>query len=323
VTTTLDAGLLEELEYWLAQQTAVSERLRENAAAAAEAAWAGFDSWYDTAAVTALGAELASLSTSAQQTTTGAVALYVDTVVGLISGTAQTLSTPPVPEIRGGVDLKLVHTRPAEAFKQAIATGSPEDKALDLAVNRGANLMRTDVALTERVATTRRYQQTGTKRYRRIVRPELSESGSCGLCIAASTRIYKVSQLMPIHPPWCKCRSMPLAGDVDPGALINEADLDALYAAAGSTAAADLTGVRVKVNQHGELGPVLSRAGDEFRSKAKVALEDDPDRAARMLVHVLPTLQRLEERAAAGEDVAGPLTYQRALAARLRRITGS
>jgi hypothetical protein len=166
------------------------------------------------------------------------------------------------------------------------------------------------------------YAELGVKRYRRVLRPELSVTGSCGLCIAASDRIYRVRELMPIHPPSCKCTTLPIVGDDDPGRSLNRVDLDRLYAEAGSTAAADLRRTRYKVNEHGEFGPVLTRAGDSFRGPGNVPLENDPERAARMLEKILPVLDSLEVRAAAGEDVTGPLIYQRELAERLREIVG-
>lgn len=117
--------------------------------------------------------------------------------------------------------------------------------------------------------------------YRRVIRPERSRTGTCGLCIAASTRVYQVKELAPIHAN-CKCTSVPMTSDMDPADTLNRSDiediltedeegnvrvlqfgrqeLDDLYEAAGdSTAAAALKRVRVFLTTHGELGPVLSR----------------------------------------------------------------
>lgn len=306
---------------WVDQYAAASERLKTRAEQVMAAAWLSFDGWYDTDLVTGLARQLAGVSTDAQQAATGLASEYVRQVLGVMEWkpVLTTRSARPRP-VREGLPLDLVYTRPAETFRKAVATGTQEQEALEQAVQRATGLVRTDLSLVERQVEQEQAELAGISRYRRVIRPELSESGSCGLCVAASDRIYTVRELMPIHPPHCKCKTMPIVGDDDPGVRINEDDLKRLYAAAGSTSGDDLKRVRVTVNEHGELGPVLSRKGDAFRSKQQVPLEQDPPRAARMLTKTLPVLEDLESRAAAGEDVAGPLRYQRDLVEKLRRI---
>ena len=314
---------------WVDQYAAASEQLKDQLAALLRAAWFDFDDWYSPTAVGDLGRQMADLSVAAQQQATGAAIEYVTQVLAVLDQ-APTARTPRVrtPEVRNGADLRLVHTRPAETFRKAIATGTDVEAAVLQAVDRAANLGRTDLSLVERQVERAQLEAAGVKGYRRVIRPELSESGSCGLCIVASDRIYKTSDLLPIHPPHCKCKTMPIVGTNDPGLRINADDLRRLYDAAGrepgesSTRGEDLKRIRVTVNQHGELGPVLTRKGHEFRSQRQVPLEKDPDRARRMLEKVAPVLADLERRARAGEDVSGPLGYQRDLADKLRRIAG-
>jgi hypothetical protein len=148
-----------------------------------------------------------------------------------------------------------------------------------------------------------------------VLRPELSDDGACGLCIVAADRVYTVGTLMPIHPPTCRCQTMPIVGDLDPGYSLNRADLERLYADAGSTNAEELRRTRYRVDMHGEHGPVFSRQGDAFRGPDQVPLENDPARARRMLDKAMPVLDRMERH---GDTPA--LAYQRDLVARLRRI---
>jgi hypothetical protein len=221
-------------------------------------------------------------------------------------------------EIRNGVDMRLVHHRPAEAYKKAIATGSDHAEALVKAGMRARGLAFTDLSLQARNTQQAILDLAGISTYRRVIRPELSKTGTCGMCIVAADQVYNTGDLMPLHPPSCNCVVMPIIGDNDPGKQLNREDLDQLYADAGGNRFADLSRTRYTVNQHGEFGPTLTKAGDNFRGPNKVALEDDPDRAARMLAQTLPVLERLE---AAGGP-AGPLAYQRDLVAKLRRIVG-
>lgn len=101
--------------------------------------------------------------------------------------------------------------------------------------------------------------------YRRVVHPELSKSGhSCGLCIVASTMLYKRGDLMPIHSG-CNCETVEvymLNGEVfDPGEQINYEDLKIFYREAGdSTHGWDLKKGRYKVVDHPEYGPTLVNA---------------------------------------------------------------
>ncbi len=108
--------------------------------------------------------------------------------------------------------------------------------------------------------------------YRRVLHPELSEYGSCGLCVVASTRVYKKSELMPMHN-LCKCEVVVVYTDADPGNQINDEDLDVFYNEAGfSTSREALKQQTYEVFDHPELGPVLrntkhSKKDIEFSSR--------------------------------------------------------
>lgn len=296
-----------------------ADELQQATADMVESAWMSFEDWYSTVAVAAMAKELAALSTAAQDTMAGLASEFATqaiaaTAASIVIPQPRRLATP----IRNGVDLRLVHHRPAEAYKKAIATGATHAEALVKAGMRAKGLAFTDLSLQSRNAQQAVLDRAGITTFRRVIRPELSKTGTCGMCIVAADQIYHSGDLMPIHPPSCHCVTMPIIGDQDPGKQLNREDLDQLYADAGSNKADDLRRTRYQVNQHGEFGPTLTKAGDNFRGPDKVALENDPERAARMLKATLPVLARLE----ADGGPAGPLAYQRELVARLRRIVG-
>lgn len=304
---------------WLDQHAAASQQITTAAAAQGAALWAGFTAWYSAAAVAAVAAQAARLSQASQQTIVGAAQAYIANVVAALRDT-RTVSiprTPDLPAVRGeSAPAELVHTRPAEAYRKAFATGSTHEEALNIALGRAEALQVGDLTLAERVASQVVMEQLGVTQFRRVVRPELSKTGSCGLCIAASDRIYETAVLMPMHGN-CHCKTMPIIDGIDPGNSLNGRDLEAFYAdAGGSNTASELKKTRYVVNEHGEYGPVLSRDGQAFRGPKKVRLEDDPERAARMLTQVIPVLERLERDG--GPEAA--LAYQRDLAARLVSI---
>jgi hypothetical protein len=310
---------LAEASAWLDQHTAAAERIKEASTKAGISVYLGFNSYYEAAAVAKVAAEAAQISSAGQDVIAGSAQQFIANIVALLKGTPVRIPRTTQRPIRNGAPLPLVHTRPAEAYRKAVATGKTHDEAVAIALKRAADIQVADLSLAERAAQQSLMEELGITEFRRIVRPELSKTGSCGLCIVAADRIYSVATLMPIHPPSCNCVTMPIIGDDDPGHSLNKADLKRLYADAGSNKADDLRRTRYTVNEHGEYGPTIAKEGDSFRGPSNVALEDDPERAARMLAKTLPVLERLE---AAGGP-AGPLQYQRDLVARLTAIAGA
>lgn len=320
----MDAATAAEMSLYVDQFAAHSEQAKMRAAAAVAQVWGGFDGWYRDALVTEVAEQSADLSQQAQDTVAGLAEQYIGSVVAGLRHD-RTLSIAPTQRqpVRNGADLPLVYARPAEMYREKIALGTDPGEALEMAQRRRDGLVYSDLLLAEREAQQRQMSAQKIERFRRIIRPELSQTGTCGLCIAASDQIYSSRDLMPIHAPSCKCKTMPIIGEDDPGRSLNQEDLDRLYTDAGSTKAEDLRRTRYNVNEHGEFGPVLTKVGDRHRGPNDVKpLEQDPERATRMLAKAEPALQALEARAAAGEDVSAPLAYQRELIRRLRRIAG-
>lgn len=154
-----------------------------------------------------------------------------------------------------------VFNRPARDFRRSMKEEGDEAKALAIASDRAKILLRTNVALAEREAT--RQVLTEARRssglvvgYRRIIHPEASESGVCGLCVAASDRMYSIENLKPLHDH-CKCDVLPVTKENDPGQELNAQDLERLYDLAGGTSAKKLAKVNFQIEDHGELGPIL------------------------------------------------------------------
>ena len=108
-------------------------------------------------------------------------------------------------------------------------------------------------------AATQRFHGSGVRKYRRVIHPELSKTGTCGLCAVAATNVFSTADLLPMHNN-CKCTVAPITANNDPGLKLNREDLDAIYRKAGSTSAADLKSVRVIVESHSEIGPILTQS---------------------------------------------------------------
>lgn len=150
--------------------------------------------------------------------------------------------------------------------------------------------------------------------YRRVLHPELSRAGVCGLCVVAAGRIYTVKQVLETHPN-CHCETAPVVetgGRVeDPGKALNDVDMQRLYEAAGGTSRELLGQVRVRVDEHGELGPVLVEASAKSRSprQARQALRD-PGESAVDKARRLRDLTAGQVTYLAGLVAAGQAKYQ-------------
>lgn len=157
-----------------------------------------------------------------------------------------------------------VWRRPANQFYYMISQGYIGSEALDSVITRVQQMAEAEIQLARRDQAARIYSKAGgVIGYRRVVRPEMSRTGVCGMCLVASDRIYSTDELMPIHEH-CKCETAPVTASHDPGSAINAEDLQRLYGAGGSTSAKDLKAIRVKDFKSSELGPVLTTSGKEI-----------------------------------------------------------
>lgn len=229
---------------------------------------------------------------------------------------------------------------------EQIANNATPEQALAKAKVRAEQVVDTDISLAVREQEVHTARKLGVQLYRRVLHPELAESGlSCGLCVVAADRVYSVDRFKRELHSRCHCEMIPIEGGKDPGLQLNRDDLDSLYEAAGRAVGArdddgniaPVTGggkkqlgalkrVRVAVTEHGELGPILVNRSGQYRTLADFAKTQSISpkiRAAAQLPAMLESLARLEARAAAGDDVpASQFRWHRDFIARLRRIAG-
>lgn len=229
------------------------------------ALWGDFGDSRNPDAVTALAAKSATLVSSATSRMRLQTRSYTSTVMREL-GAKLVLPKAINPYPRSNVSALDVYSRPSGQFIYALSQGSSVDDAAATAKERLSGIAEQDVMLAERDEAARIYDATpAIVGYRRVIHPELSRNGSCGLCVVASQRFYKSGELMSIHGG-DNCTTMPIVKGDDPGFRLNKDDLDTLYRAAGSKFGSDLLNTRVTIHEHGELGPVLVKQGDHFRT---------------------------------------------------------
>ncbi|OQZ93687.1 hypothetical protein BST15_17610 [Mycolicibacter arupensis] len=155
-----------------------------------------------------------------------------------------------------------VLNRPVRAIRYLESQGATRDEALRAATERLDVIVDDNLMLSQRFAESEVINLAADQPrsrivgMRRVIHPELSRTGVCGLCIAAADRIYTVRQLLPIHKR-CKCTTAAVTEEFDPAAELNAIDLSQLYTDAGGTSRAHLKRTRYQTDQHGELGAVL------------------------------------------------------------------
>lgn len=162
---------------------------------------------------------------------------------------------------RHGITPEEVWARPLREYRNARAKGDSHQQALLKTQKRVRQIADSEIKLAQREREARTYERSDPDEvigYRRIIHPELSRTGTCGLCLVAADRIYYVKQLYPLHDN-CKCETLPITKSHDPGLKLNREDLDYIYDIAGSTGKQDLSNTRIVDYVSGETGPQIAR----------------------------------------------------------------
>lgn len=162
------------------------------------------------------------------------------------------------------------YNRPARKFRFLVTEGMDENEAMARALTQLDGVTDTNAMLAARLGEAealRRAEKAGVPilGQRRVVHPELSKGGTCGLCLVASDREYKIGTLAPLHDH-CKCTTSPITETQDPGSILNAIDLERLYDEAGGNGRDVLKRTRYAVDEHGELATVFKPKGGVERT---------------------------------------------------------
>lgn len=285
------AELLALVEAQAAAREALTGQITELAQNAVQA----FDGWYVDRRVQQWAAQVAGLTEPLLRALARDTDAYQARVLSLITGRrVRPVGAVDVASLRQGVSHAAVYARIASAYRwqqsqlDAAArsiVAAPDPKVPDLvtpveaAATRAEVLAATDAQLAVRNQSQRvmadAHQRGLITGWRRVIHPELSKGGTCGLCVAASDRLYGAKEPMPLHTR-CHCVPMPVREGRDPGSALNAADLNRLYSEAGSTSTADLKRTRYRITEHSELGPLLSEHGAPVRTARQARRDTKP-----------------------------------------------
>lgn len=244
------------------------------------------------------------------------------------TGAADTIDDPATlaaAQVEQWLEAAGPYGRVADAYRFNVTMrGDSPDVAEAKALVRIAAVAETDVTLAVRQQYHESMSSAGAIGFRRVLHPELSESGPCALCVVAADRLYKSEDLLPLHGN-CVCEVLPAFDGADPGIRLNGDDLRNLYAAAGGNTRAALREVTVALAEHAELGPILVDAGQNNRGPVDYARQ----KTSRDPIKYLAQLEALEKlhdttkyRVARGDQLERTVRDQATRIQQLRRLAG-
>lgn len=212
----------------------------------------------DAKAQAEAAAKVAAALRTAQRSLGGLTQSYLDETTRLTGAKVRSRRAQVERDPRG-VPAEKEWLRPFDAFLDAIDKGRDEEQARLKMLERAEVMSNDDLAIVMRKDAEDHMLANGQKviGYRRVLHPELSTTGACGLCIVASDRLYTSDRLMPLHGR-CRCGVIPVTTEWDIGDSLNNLTLADLYEAAGDSGLAEeLKKTRYKIVEHSELGPRL------------------------------------------------------------------
>jgi hypothetical protein len=296
---------LEDARTLVLAQDVARVALVEQATSLADNAVRDFAGWYDPKQITnwtaALSRNLESIQRGLARSTDAYLARYASVATGK---RMRPVGAVDVTALRRDITHPGVYGRAADSYRyqqhlldqialelsRGLKTGPPKlDDPLQAAANRVKTAVDLDAQLVVRNQSARFMQeQHDVLGWRRVIHPERSKGGTCGLCAAASTRMYPRGELMPIHAG-CSCVPTPVLPGDDVAAEMNRVDLSQIYTDSAGTDSASLKRTRYGVSEHGELGPVLHAYGQPIRSKprSKSSRPRSPEEKRRALEQLL------------------------------------
>jgi hypothetical protein len=136
-----------------------------------------------------------------------------------------------------GIPKSVEYQRPFWETVKAVRNGADKVSALQTGLTRMVQLTDTDLQMAKVRQAQISLRAQGVKTYRRVT----TSDRPCDLCEVAATQIYYTDDLMPIHPK-CACDIVEDDSDETPGETPDS----------------------IAVHQHGEVGPMLTKAGEHF-----------------------------------------------------------
>lgn len=241
------------------------------------ALWESLGSWHRSDVALFLRDALP-LVRAAQSALGGATALRVAQRAEDVLGrpvAVPVLGEDDLVDLRDGVDEREVYERPFREVWVALSEGADLSEAVEKGAERLRRVAEMDMQQAHSVATSKAQTALSGDDRPKWWERTLEGSEDCLLCVVASTRVYKVGELNPLHPG-CDCEVREHwtdpPKDLHPDRL-REAYDDAVTLGYEGTSGDVL---RDMIATHGEVGPMLiDPAARKREARAKRRAEQE------------------------------------------------
>ena len=215
---------------------------------------AGFTGWYSDRDVADLGHRIGGIVVPTLRVAASQQDAYLAQIASMSGRTYRPIGPVDVAALRRNTTFDKAYQRLGEQYRFQRSQGDGPDRALAVTQNRAAVMNEMDVALASRAQSQAFMTKRGITEYRRVIHPEMSRGGSCGMCIKASEHLQRAADPMPLHGR-CRCTEVPVVGKFDIGHALNLSDLES-----ARQQGLPVDGESFRVVDHAETGPILTRS---------------------------------------------------------------
>lgn len=170
--------------------------------------------------------------------------------------------------VRAGIPIEELLHRPAVAVYTSLAKGATYEQARKAGLNRLISIAGTQMQQTKTVQAKKALEYSGAEYFRRV----LSGSENCKLCVVAATQRYSVIRKAEIHNG-CDCGIEELPAGEAPKQIIDQELLDAVNNLKDEKGEPLAPEDIITIEEHGELGPMLTWRRREF-AKGPAVLDE-------------------------------------------------
>lgn len=257
--------------------TQMSKTVRATILQQVLAEWSALTSWRDKD-IAEFVTRVVPKVLAGQDKMTALTGAYLNRITAIHSPGAKAVPVPTKKSVgaavRNGTTPQEVYKRAGPTVWRALQAGDTIEQAVAKAENRLSQQVQTDMQLAKTHASQEVISKgVGIVGWRR----ELTGDKSCALCVVASTRTYRKSDLMPMHPG-CDCQPVPVYGTEFRQSMDPESKdvLDAAHAEIVSRLGVDTNKAETLrkltiVHDHGELGPLLAVRDQHFTGPSEIS----------------------------------------------------
>lgn len=266
----VDAAVAAQTGMTIAQFAQLRRALSNRLVGALTGLFRGLGAWRDPDAERFV-VQAVPLVAGSKRTMASITSVYIADQASVAAG--KPVAPPPIPDSAvlnlRRVDPAVVYRRPFVTMRMALAKGEDFPVAVERGVNRLSQVVEGDMQQVHSSAARAAMQALPAAVAPSGWRRTLQGTVNCGMCVVASTQLYTVDTLNPMHPN-CDCGVSPVFGPHPAVGPERTAEVKAAIEEITGGKTSRYSALRDLVVEHGELGPLLVRPKDHFTSEAEL-----------------------------------------------------